>query len=71
MDQLDDFARAAAYLVKEHGERASSRASWLAEWYRKSGDAAGYQNWSRVASTILDLLASEKPDDKSPGAAAP
>jgi len=53
----DDFERAAAYLVKEHGEAASARATWLAEMYRAKGNVEGYQSWSRVASKVLDLLA--------------
>jgi len=53
----DDFDRAAAYLVQEHGEAASARATWLAEMYRAKGNMEGYQSWSRVASRVLDLLA--------------
>lgn len=64
MTEEHDVERAAAYLLKEYGELASLRASLRAEWFRSSGNAGGYRTWSRVAAAVLELMASEKPDDK-------
>ena len=66
MSEQHDVERAAAYLVQEYGELASLRASLRADWFRNSGNAGSYRTWSRVAAAVLELLASEKPDDHRP-----
>jgi hypothetical protein len=63
MTDEHDVERAAAYLLKEYGELASLRASLRAEWFRNSGNSGGYRTWSRVAAAVLELMASDKPDD--------
>ena len=57
-DDLDIY-RAAALLMKQHGEDASIHAAMKADDYLESGDMEGRTIWLRIIAAIKELAAQE------------
>ncbi len=54
-----DIYRAAAILVKDHGEDAPIHAAMRADELLDQGDLDGKVGWLRILATVKELLAEE------------
>ncbi len=65
MTNQADITRAAALLIKEHGEDAWLEAISKSTDLKDGGDKAGSQLWARIAETIAKMT-DEEPADGRP-----
>jgi len=61
-----DVYRAAALLIKQHGDEAAIHAAMRADQLLAEGDVEGAAVWKRIVKAVEALLAKERPEGVKP-----